>query len=121
MFCLAPVQAAEAPPSPEQIRASLVLPEGLTAELVAYEPQIESPVAMAFDANGALFVVEMLDYPTLAKDAPPAGRIKRLEDRDGDGRYEHATVFADKLPMANGLLPWRGGLIVTSAPHPRNR
>jgi len=108
--------AGEDPPSPEKIRASLMLPEGLVAEFVASEPEISSPVAMAFDENRVLFVVEMLDYPNAAKGQPPLGRIKRLEDRDGDGRYEHATVFADNLLMANGLLPWRGGLIVTAAP-----
>jgi len=54
----------------------------------------------------------MLDYPN----AQTAGRIRLLEDRDGDGRYETATVFADKLPFPNGVLPWRGGLLVTAAP-----
>src|SRR5262249_49489096 len=65
-----------------------------------------------------LWVVEMRDYPNgPPKGRPPEGRIKLLEDRDGDGRYEHATVFTDNLLFANGLLPWRGGLLVTAAPH----
>src|SRR5574341_190580 len=61
--------------------------------LVAAEPQIESPVAMAFDEDGKLWVVEMRDYPNgPAKGQPPEGRIKVLEDRDGDGRYETSRV-----------------------------
>ncbi|HEY1376390.1 MAG TPA: PVC-type heme-binding CxxCH protein, partial [Gemmataceae bacterium] len=81
------------------------------------EPQIESPVAMAFDEDGRLWVVEMLDYPNgPAPGRPPEGRIKVLEDRDGDGRYETSHVFADKLLYANGVLPWKGGAIVTCAP-----
>src|SRR5262249_43546565 len=48
---------------------------------------------------------------------PPLGRIKVLEDKDGDGFYETSSVFADKLLFANGLMPWRGGVIVTAAPH----
>ena len=40
-----------------------------------------------------------------------------LEDRDSDGRFEAARVFADKLLYANGLMPWKGGVIVTAAPH----
>src|SRR5207253_713282 len=115
-FSLSALTATELP-SVQQVQESLRVADGLTIELVASEPQISSPVAMAFDENGVLFVVEMLDYPTAAKDKPPLGRIKRLEDRDGDGRYEHATIFADNLLMANGLMPWRGGLIVTSAPY----
>ena len=54
----------------------------------------------------------MIDYPV----APPAGRIRRLEDRDGDGVYERATVFADGLPFPNGVLPCFGGVLVTAAP-----
>ena len=67
----------------------------LTIELVAAEPEVASPVAIAWDEEGRLFVAEMLDYPI----APTSGRIRRLEDRDGDGRYERATVFADGLPF----------------------
>jgi putative membrane-bound dehydrogenase-like protein len=60
----------------------------------------------------------MRDYPNgPAKGQPPEGRIRVLEDRDGDGRYEHSTVFADRLLFANGLMPWKGGVIVTAAPH----
>jgi hypothetical protein len=33
-------------------------------ELVAAEPEVVSPVAMAWDADGRLYVSEMLDYPT---------------------------------------------------------
>src|SRR5262249_27379010 len=55
------------------------LPPGLRIELVAAEPQIESPVAMAFAPDGKLWVVEMKDYPNgPAKGQPPEGRIKIL-------------------------------------------
>jgi putative membrane-bound dehydrogenase-like protein len=106
------------PLTPEQAQREFRLDPGLRIELVAAEPQIESPVAMAFDEDGRLWVVEMRDYPNgPAPGKPPEGRIKVLEDRDGDGRYETSTVFADGLLFANGLLPWRGGLLVTAAPH----
>src|ERR1051325_4855670 len=62
----------------------------LTIELVAAEPDVVSPVAIAWDADGRMFVAEMSDYPT----GPKGGRIRMLEDRDGDGRYERATIFA---------------------------
>ena len=73
---------------------------------------------MAFDEDGRLWVVEMRDYPNgPPKGQPPQGRIRILEDKDGDGRYEHSTVYADKLLFANGVLPWRGGALVTAAPY----
>src|SRR5947209_7581673 len=103
--------------SPEQAQAAFKVAPGLKVELVASEPQIESPVAMAFDEDGRLFVVEMLDYPNgPAKGQPPEGRVKLLEDRDGDGVYETSHVYADKLLYANGVLPWKDGPIVTVAP-----
>src|SRR5207248_2048195 len=106
------------PLTPEQARAAFHIAPGLRVELVAAEPQIESPVAIAFDEDGRLWVVEMRDYPNgPGRGKKPEGRIKILEDKDGDGFYETSTVFADGLLFANGLMPWRGGVVVTAAPH----
>ena len=35
----------------------------LTIELVAAEPEVTSPVAIAWDEDGRLYVAEMIDYP----------------------------------------------------------
>jgi putative membrane-bound dehydrogenase-like protein len=109
-----PVRAdSEDPPTPEQARAALHLADpALMVELVAAEPSVRSPVAIAWDERGRMYVAEMLDYPV----AQTAGKIKRLEDRDHDGFYEHATTFAEGLPFPNGVLPWKGGVLVTAAP-----
>jgi putative membrane-bound dehydrogenase-like protein len=115
-------EPAKSPPprgplAPNEAQKLFRLPSGLRIELVASEPQIESPVAMAFDEDGKLWVVEMRDYPNGPRPGEkPQGRIKVLEDRDGDGCYETATVFADNLLFANGLMPWKGGVVVTMAP-----
>jgi putative membrane-bound dehydrogenase-like protein len=109
--------AVQGPLSPQDALKHFRLAPGLRMELVACEPQIESPVAMAFDEDGKLWVVEMRDYPNGPKRGEkPAGRIRILEDRDGDGFFEHSTIFAENLLFANGLLPWRGGVLVTAAP-----
>jgi len=73
----------------------------LTADLVAAEPDVIAPVAIAWDADGRLFVAEMTDYPS----GPVSGRIRMLEDRDGDGHYESAIVFAEKIAFPNVLCP----------------
>ena len=100
--------------SPAQEKDSFRLAdESLVVELVAAEPDVVSPVAIAWDADGKLYVAEMRDYPLDSG----GGLIRRLEDRDGDGFYESATVFADKLSFPNGVLPWNGGILVTAAPH----
>lgn len=106
------------PRSPEAEKATFHLPKGFQVELVAAEPQIVDPVALAFDEEGRLFVAEMPGYPNggVATGNVTSGRIKLLEDRDGDGIYEQVTVFADCLRFPTGLTPWRGGLLVANAP-----
>src|SRR5262245_35868211 len=63
---------------------------GFRIELVASEPLIRSPVALDFDENGRLFVVEFPEYNQYANPNPPKvrGCVKMLEDTDGDGKYD---------------------------------
>lgn len=90
---------------------------GFEMELVASEPQVVDPVDMAFDELGRLWVCEMIDYPFGDKEGnPPQGRVRRLEDVDGDGRFEKATVIADRLRWPTGLCLWKGGAYVVSPP-----
>src|ERR1700742_1278422 len=75
--------------APQQALHSFALASGLRVELVAAEPSVDSPVAMAFDEQGYLYVAENRGYPTgPAAGEPPLGRIARLSDTDGDGRYD---------------------------------
>jgi putative membrane-bound dehydrogenase-like protein len=107
------VPAASGPLAPAQERATFRLADPqLVIEMAAAEPEVVSPVAIAWDAAGRLFVAEMSDYPN----SPEKGRVKLLTDHDGDGRFERATVFATGLPFPNGVLPWNGGVLVTAAP-----
>jgi putative membrane-bound dehydrogenase-like protein len=117
-FTHAQAPKAAQPPSPAEVLKSFKITPGLRVELVACEPQITSPVHIAFDADGRLWVVEMRDYPNgPGPGKKPEGRIKVLEDKDGDGFYETSRIFADDLLYANSLMPWKDGVIVTAAPH----
>ncbi len=108
------VSTAKAQLSPDDALKAFEVADGLRVELVAAEPLVESPCAMAFDERGRLFVAENRGYPNTAN--PPQGRIALLEDTDADGRMDQRTVFADGLTFPNGVMPWRGGVIVTCAP-----
>jgi putative membrane-bound dehydrogenase-like protein len=106
----------KSPLAPADALASFQLDGDLQIELVACEPEVIDPVALRFDEDGRLWVVEMRDYPHgPAKGRPPLSKIKVLDDRDGDGRFETSHVFADELLFPTGLQPWRSGLIVTLA------
>lgn len=105
--------SANSPLAPSDAASAFQLAdEQLAIQLVAAEPQVFSPVAVAWDAAGSLFVAEMRDYPLERE----GGRIRRLEDRDADGYYETSIVFAESLAFPNSVLPWDGGLLVTAAP-----
>ena len=105
------------PLSPQESLKKIHVIEGYEVELVAAEPLVLDPVAFDWDERGRLWVAEMADYP-LGMDGKgkPGGRVRILEDTDGDGRYDKSTLFADGLNFPNGILCWRGGCIVTAAP-----
>ncbi len=103
------------PMSPEESLKTMVLQDGYSMNIVAAEPLIEEPVTMAFDGNGRIYVAEMLTYML---DADSTGtfkstsRIKRLEDKDGDGIFESFTVFADNLLLPRMISTLDDGRII---------
>ena len=116
------VERKPAVPSPlstdDALGAFVLASPELKVELAASEPEVIDPVAIAFAADGSMWVVEMRDYPYGPKPGSqekPKSRIKRLFDHNHDGRFETATVFADELLFATGILPWKEGVIVTLA------
>jgi len=113
------LRAADGPKSPVSPEESLRwfdLDDGLRIEIAACEPEVVDPVTVRFDEAGRMWVAEYRDYPNgPAPGAKPLSRIKLLEDKDDDGRYETAHVFAEGLSFCNGLQPWNGGVIATMA------
>jgi glucose/arabinose dehydrogenase/mono/diheme cytochrome c family protein len=114
-----PAQPPSPALSPDAERATFTVAPGFRIELVAAEPLIEAPVAMAFDPDGRLFVVEMRDFMPDAdgkgEDAP-TGRISILEDTDGDGRMDKRTVFLDGLVLPRSVAFVAGGVLVAAPP-----
>src|SRR6185436_17850441 len=78
---------------------TLTVPDGLEIDRVAGPPLVNRPIGAAFDEQGRLYVSDSSGsndkVDKQAQEKPH--RIVRLEDRDGDGRYEHQTVFADRM------------------------
>src|SRR5689334_19541847 len=97
-------QDRRGPTPPDEAVKTFRVPDGFRVELVAAEPRVVSPVAIAFDEDGRLYVAEMRDYPL----GSPSGTIRLL---DGD----RTTVFAENVAFPSGLLCWKGGVFVTCA------
>src|SRR5882672_9186560 len=100
--------------------------DGFRMDLLAAEPLVASPVAMAYDENGRAYVCEMRDYPYTDKahhkpnqenptDAA-IGVVRLLEDTDGDGVFDKSTIFADGLSWPTGVACWKGGVYVAATP-----
>lgn len=104
-----------APLSPAEAIARMTVPPGFHVELVAAEPDIVNPVAMAFDERGRIWITESFEYP---RSEPGAGRdrVKILEDTNGDGRADKVTVFAEGLNIPSGIAVGAGGVWVANAP-----
>src|SRR5256885_14667141 len=96
---------------------TLTLPDGFEVESVAQSPLVDRPVSGSFDDQGRLYVTGVSgsnEKPDKQLEAKPH-RVVRLEDTHGDGRFDKATVFADKMMFPEGCL-WFDGSVYVSAP-----
>ena len=93
------------------------VPDGFTVERVAGPPLVDRPITAAFDEQGRLYVADSSgsNDPVQKQLAEKPHRIVRLEDRDGDGQFDHSVVFADKMMFPEGTL-WHDGSLYVSAP-----
>jgi mono/diheme cytochrome c family protein/glucose/arabinose dehydrogenase len=103
--------------SPDEQAKQFWLPPGYRMEPVLADPLIDSPGQITFDGNGRMFVVELRGYEQTIDGVDsivPTGRISRHEDRDGDGTFEHHTVFVDKLLFPRFAMPFGADAILVS-------
>jgi putative membrane-bound dehydrogenase-like protein len=126
--------------TPEEAVRRMVVPDGFHVEVFAAEPMVRQPLSATFDDRGRLWVIEYLQYPNPAglkpvtvdqylrteydrvPEPPPHGprgadRIKILEDTDGDGRADKATVFVEGLNLSSGMALGYGGVFIGQAPY----
>jgi mono/diheme cytochrome c family protein len=95
------------PLSPQESIRRVQLPPGYHLELVASEPMVQEPVAIAWDGNGRMFVAEMNTFMLDANangEYAPTSRIKLLVDTNMDGRMDKYTIFADSLLLPRAIL-----------------
>jgi putative membrane-bound dehydrogenase-like protein len=102
------------PTEPADALKTFHVAPGFRMEQVAAEPLVADPVAVSFDEDGRLYVVEMRGYSENRDEK--ASRIRLLVDSDGDGRFDKSTVFADGLAWPTAVFCWAGGVLVADAP-----
>lgn len=114
------------PTEPAEASSTFQVLHGFTMDLLAAEPLVTDPVAMAYDEDGRAYVCEMNDYPYTDKarhkqnqENPtdqPIGKVRLLVDTEGDGRFDKSTVFAEGLSWPTGVACWKGGVFVAAVP-----
>lgn len=109
------------PPSPvlppQASIKTVQLARGFKMELTASEPMIEDPIAISFDENGRMFVLEMRGFMTdmnRTGEREPTGRISLLTDANRDGRFKKSSLFVDKLILPRAVLAIHGGILYVS-------
>lgn len=114
----APIDAEDIPPAPvltvKQALASMQIQPGFVLENVAAEPLVASPVDIAFDPDGRIWVAEMLTYmPDLDgnNEEVPEGVIALLQDTNGDGKVDKRTVLLDNVVLPRTVATVRGGVL----------
>lgn len=94
------------------------VPDGYEVELIAGPPLVDRPISVSRDELGRLYATDsagMTDRADKQLVTKPH-RIVRLEDVDGDGRYDKSVVFAEGMMFPEGCLWYEGSLYVAAPP-----
>ncbi len=97
---------------------ALRLPDGFSATVFAAEPDVQNPIAMAWDARGRLWVAENYTYGdrTTRFDLRLRDRLLVFEDRNGDGRFSSRRVFIDDVQHLGSVEVGHGGVWLMCPP-----
>lgn len=104
---------------PEESIARMQLEDGFDIKLIANEPLVNSPITLAFDEKGRMWVTEMQGYmpDTSGRgEELPSGKIVILEDTNGDGVADKRSIFLDSLVLPRGMCLIEDGVLVAEPP-----
>ena len=95
----------------------MTVPPGFQVELVAGPPLVNRPIVADFDEQGRLYVADSSgsNAKVEVQLEERSHRIVRLEDTNGDGRFDKSVVFADRMMFPEGTM-WLDGSLYVAAP-----
>jgi putative membrane-bound dehydrogenase-like protein len=113
------VAQSPSPAEPFDLAKHIKLPSGFMIEKMAGPPLVQHPMHVSFDDKMRLYVTEAAgvnrNAQQLEKELPNC--IKRLTDTVGNGKYDQATIFADKLTFPGGVMFHQGAVYATAFPY----
>lgn len=101
-----------APMPAEEVARTMQLPPGFRCQVFAAEPDVQQPIAMAWDMKGRLWVAENYTYAENPArwDTKLRDRIIILEDKDNDGKHDGRKVFWDQGAYLTSVETGYGGV-----------
>ena len=102
-----------------EVARTMELPPGFSCKVFAAEPDVQQPIAMAWDARGRLWVAECYTYAENPArwDTSLRDRIVIFEDTDNDGHFDKRTVFWDEGVRLTSIELGNGGVYALCAPN----
>jgi len=103
----------------EEAIKHMTVAKGCKVNLFASEemfPELASPVQMAFDTKGRLWVAAWPSYPERRPTDTVADKLLIFEDTDHDGKADKVKVFLDGLNCPTGFQFYKDGALVMQAP-----
>lgn len=91
--------------------AAMKMPEGFRAVPFAAEPDVQNPIAMAWDGRGRLWIAENYTYAdrTLKFQLELRDRVVIFDNTQGD-QFRKRTVFTDDVQMLTSVEVGHGGV-----------
>ncbi|MCC6819671.1 MAG: HEAT repeat domain-containing protein, partial [Verrucomicrobia subdivision 3 bacterium] len=105
--------------SGEEAIKHMTVAKGCKVTLFASEeqfPELVSPVQMAFDTKGRLWVAAWPSYPERTPTSTVGDKLLVFEDTNGDGKADKVTTFLDDLNCPTGFQFYKDGVLVMQAP-----
>ncbi len=102
-----------------EVARTMELPPGFSCKVFAAEPDVQQPIAMAWDARGRLWVAECYTYAENPArwDTSLRDRIVIFEDTDNDGHFDKRTVFWDEGVRLTSIELGNSGVYALCAPN----
>jgi len=102
---------------PDRAAAEITLAKGFRATPFAAEPDVQNPIAMAWDGRGRLWIAENYTYAERSQKfrLDLRDRVVIFDNTNGD-RFNKRTVFTDDVQMLTGIEVGHGGVWLMCPP-----
>jgi putative membrane-bound dehydrogenase-like protein len=104
--------------APAAAAAGFRAPPGFHVSVFAAEPDVQNPIAMAWDRRGRLWVAENYTYADVTKkiDLSRRDRVLIFDDKDGDGHFDSRTVVTEDVQLLSSIELGFGGVWLLCPP-----